>query len=357
MKNIDINQIIERLKENEARAKKFFEVETKILSILNFVDFFEVLLSEIKKKFGIPYVWISLIESSEVSNLIKSLGTSPILKERMNIINKDFLLNFFLNNTEPVLANNDLKPYFKLFPIDKKYYVQSIAVAPIAVNQEIIGSLNMADFSRIRFQPGIDTSLLKQLAVKASLCLSNVTAHEKLKFLAYHDPLTGLLNRRVMETVLKREFDRARRYETVLSVVFIDVNNFKYINDTYGHDGGDQLLKYVAGQLTDSCRKPDIVTRYAGDEFVIILPETSAKDAENLLKRIKMHFLKCPLSLQDKFIPTSISYGVASTEDINLKTPALILKKADINLYNAKNMQKNSNKNNCMKNIIRLPVA
>ena len=124
-----------------------------------------------------------------------------------------------------------MKPYQKLFPKNKKYYIQSIAVAPLSLDGDIIGSLNQADFSPLRFKPGIDTSLLEQLALKVSLCLSNVTAHEKLRFLAYHDPLTGLLNRRVMEVVLKREFARSKRYSRPLSLVFIDMDYFKQIND------------------------------------------------------------------------------------------------------------------------------
>ena len=240
------------------------------------------------------------------------------------------------NNTKPVLENDNLKPYYKLLPKESKYFIKSIAVAPITLDSEIIGSLNQADFSAIRFQPGMDTSLLEQLAIKVSLCLSNVTAHEKLKFLAYRDPLTELLNRRVMATALKREFNRSKRYFSPLSVAFIDLDNFKQINDRYGHDCGDDILKYVADSLTDSSRDSDIIARFAGDEFVIILPETSAKNAKKFMNRLKINFMEDPLDIAGNLIRISISFGIASTEDKDIKDPTMLLKKADKRLLDAK---------------------
>ena len=336
----DIATIIERLKQNEEITKKFHEIETRILSIVNFRDLFEVLLVLIKEKFNVPYVWLSMIDQSEVSSLIQSLETSESLKEKINIIAREDFLNLIGRRLNPLLANHDMEPFKKLLPKNQNYFIKSIAIAPISLDGEIIGSLNQADFSRSRFQPGIDTSRLEQLAVKVSLCLSNVTAHEKLKFLAFHDPLTGLLNRRVMETVLKREFNRSRRYAGILSVVFLDLDDFKGINDRYGHDRGDDVLKYVAKNLLDMSRDSDVVARFAGDEFVYILPETSPENAENLMSRIRDHLKAQPLEAEDTVIPVSISFGVAATEDGRIETANHLLKKADEMLYASKKLRK-----------------
>jgi diguanylate cyclase (GGDEF)-like protein len=325
----DINKIIQRLKQNEEISKKFNEVETKILSILGFKDLFEVLLTEIKKKFEVPYVWISMVEKNEVSNLIDSLEDSEILKEHINIIDQNTFLELVGNNTEPVLANENLKPYFKLLPKNRKYFIRSLAVAPISLDGTIIGSLNQADSSIARFQPGIDASLLEQLAVKVSLCLSNVTAHEKLKFYAYHDHLTGLLNRRVMETILNREFQRARRYLTSLSLAFIDIDFFKHVNDTYGHAKGDDLLVYVADTLKKMTRESDVVTRFAGDKFVILLPAIGSDSAMELMDRIKAHLKSNPFYVNETAFPVSLSCGIASIPDANTDHPSKLLSKAD----------------------------
>jgi diguanylate cyclase (GGDEF)-like protein len=135
---------------------------------------------------------------------------------------------------------------------------------------------------------------------------------------------------------LKREFTRAIRYQKGLSVIFIDLDDFKRINDTYGHNRGDDLLKHVAKQMIKICRGTDVVARFAGDEFVIILPETSAKNADRLISRLVEDLSKNPLKRKGVTIPVSISFGLASTEDKSIKSHHQLLKKADQRLIQAK---------------------
>ncbi|MDY6822200.1 MAG: sensor domain-containing diguanylate cyclase [Thermodesulfobacteriota bacterium] len=329
--------LYDRLRENEEIARKFYEVEKKILTILRFKDLFEVLLTEIRGQFNVPYVWLSFIESSDTLHLIESITDMDTdLQPSINIVDQSAFYALVGRQTEPILVNEDLKPWFKLLPDDRNYLVKSLAIAPITMDGEIIGSLNQGDASSTRFQPDMDTSLLEQLATKVSLCLSNVTAHEKLKFLAYHDPLTGLLNRRVMEKALIREVNRARRYHLPLSVIFLDLDYFKTANDTYGHETGDLLLIHLAENLSALSRETDIVARFAGDEFVIILPETDAVYATSLMDRVKTHLDEAPMIRNDgTAITVSISYGVAAIQDIDPdnESPAMLLKRADERLY------------------------
>jgi GGDEF domain-containing protein/uncharacterized protein YigA (DUF484 family) len=305
-----MEDLLETLSINEEIAQKFFEIEISILSILNFRDLFEKLLTEIRDKFGVPYVWISMIDQSEVSDLIKMLESSKALKERLNVIDKDALIS------------GDLKPYYQLLPQGQMYFIRSLAIAPLTLDGEIIGSLNQADLSRLRYRPGMDTRLLERLAVKVSICLSNVTAHEKLKWFAWRDPLTGLLNRRVMEKVLQREYKRAVRYKTNLTVAFLDLDDFKAVNDRYGHD------------------RSDVVSRYAGDEFVIILPGISTKESLLLIQRLKDYFHKNPMDVEEEHITVSVSFGLSSMGDAGVNNPQSLLKKADEMLYSAKEQKK-----------------
>lgn len=333
---INYQELIDRLQKNEQIDKKFHEIETRILSILNFKDFFEVLLTEIQTQFGVPCVWISLIDKSEVSDLVQCMEDSDILRPQISVVDRSLFMDIVGIRRQPLLINENIEPYLQLLPKGSDDHIKSMALAPISLDGEMIGSFNQADFSKERFQPGIDAGRLEQLAIKVSLCLSNVTAHEKLQRMAYQDALTGLLNRRVMESILKREYIRAKRYRTPLSLVFIDVNDFKNVNDTFGHDAGDALLKCLAVLLLEMSRESDVAARFAGDEFVHILPETTAKSAEKMLKRLQNHLFDHPLVWAKNKIPFSISFGISSTEDNSVHDPDMLLKSADKALYRMK---------------------
>ncbi|RLB27778.1 MAG: GGDEF domain-containing protein [Deltaproteobacteria bacterium] len=335
MRNID--KILEHITVNEEIAKKFFEIEAGILSVGSFRDLFETLLQLIEEKFSIPHVWITMVRENDVSHLMEALESSHVLRERLSVVKRKVFLKLINEKGSPVLVNEDLKPFYALLPKNQKYFAKSLAVVPITLDGEVIGSLNLGDFSESRFQPDMDTFFLSELAVKISICLSNVTSRERLTFLATRDPLTGLLNRREMETMLDREFSRAVRYGTPLAVLFIDCDEFKTVNDTYGHDCGDTLLKYLAEQIRAMIRKDDLAFRYAGDEFVVVLPNQTSKQALKVSERLQRYFEKNPLKFQESRIPISISCGMASTRDPDIKNPEALLKKADERLYEVKN--------------------
>lgn len=332
----DIDTLLDLIRRNEEIAQKFHEIETRILSILNFSDLLEVLLAEIIEKFQVPNVWLSLIDPGDIPHLIHSLGDSAVLRSRMNSIDRKTFLALVPQMSPPLLINKDLKRYAALFPRHFHLRTGSLAIAPISLDGALIGSLNQADFAPQRFCPGMDTCLLERLALKVSLCLANVTAHEKLTYLAYHDPLTGLLNRRVMESILKREYIRALRYDSPLTLVFIDLNKFKAVNDTLGHHAGDELLRLTADALTREVRSSDVVARFAGDEFVILLPETVPEMAEFMMCRIQGLLRENPFSIGGNRVPVGLSYGLATTGEAGIGSPECLLRRADKRLYEMK---------------------
>ena len=330
------HSLLLRLQENEKISKKFNEIEMSILTILNYQDFLERLLFGIKDKFSIGHIWISIIQESSIAKQLHDIQDSELLKTSTAFVPEKTFLAVTGNSLKPMLANDNLDIFHALLPEIPTCEMGSIAIAPITLDGVIIGSINQADENRKRFEPGIDTSLLEQLALKVSLCLSNVTAHEQLKFFAYHDSLTGLLNRGVMERVLEREFQRAKRYKIELALLFLDLDDFKSINDTFGHDNGDRALCHLSTTLNQLKRDSDIVARFAGDEFVVILPSTDRTQAEHYVQRVIKTLKSTPLSADGTSFFVKLSYGIATVFEKDIDSSKDILKSADKNLYKAK---------------------
>ena len=167
-----MNEKVDILKNNEEIDRKFRKIEETLPSFLNAKDLFEKLLLQLQEEFRIPFVWISIINDHDMASLIHALESSQILKERINIVEREAFLNLIANSTKPTLANNYLKAYYKLLPRRKKYFIKSLAIAPITLNNVIIGSINYGDSSHLRYQPGLDTSLLERLVSNVSSRLS-----------------------------------------------------------------------------------------------------------------------------------------------------------------------------------------
>ncbi len=321
---------------NEAIAVKFFRIEQKVLGIDNFEGLIEELLSMIEDLFGLPLVCVAIVADSELSGLLEAAESSARLQKRLKLVARETLEELLGGQTEPILVNDHLKRFRRLLPEPLSVLIRSLAISPLTLDGKLVGSLNLADSDPSRYQPDMGTFFLAQLVVKVSICLANVTAREKLRRLATHDPLTDLPNRREMETVLQQELTRASRYGQPLALIFLDCDDFKQVNDRYGHDCGDAMLKHVAQHMQQTLRGSDKLFRFAGDEFVIVLPHQSMRDAELAATRLRTSLRAHPLEFHGNSVPVAVSCGVASTADIQEFDPHAFLKAADKRLYEAK---------------------
>ena len=179
--------------------------------------------------------------------------------------------------------------------------------------------------------------LARALADSMSLALSNIALREKLRTQSLRDPLTGLYNRRYMEDALERYISLAERSGTATSVVMIDLDNFKRLNDQHGHAKGDAVLRDVAGQLVAALRPSDVVSRYGGEELLVILPNCGIEDA--LLKAEMMRSRVESLS-EAHGLPISASFGIAAVPETST-SPVDVIPMADAALYAAKQAGKN----------------
>jgi diguanylate cyclase (GGDEF)-like protein len=165
-------------------------------------------------------------------------------------------------------------------------------------------------------------------------------ALEEVERLAFTDPLTGLYNHRHLFHLADREFQRARRYQLPLSVIMLDIDDFKRVNDTYGHAIGDQVLQEVAECCRKELRGVDVIGRYGGDEFVAMLPETGVPAACQVAERLRKSIAERVLDTKAGRVTVTVSLGVAALGDEHL-TPEILLDSADKALYVAKQNGRN----------------
>ena len=162
------------LKANEEIARKFGEIEADLAVCRGIGELFERLLSGSEEAFGIPFVWLSLLRSPETEAILKPLRKSDILRDRINIIAPAPFLKILPDVAHPLLASGDLRPFFRLMPPNVKYFLRSLAIAPLTRHGVLIGSLNHGDAALDRYRPGMDTALLAHLARSVSDHLSRL---------------------------------------------------------------------------------------------------------------------------------------------------------------------------------------
>ena len=186
---------------------------------------------------------------------------------------------------------------------------------------------------------GLERALLAELAGHLGLVLDNARLEQRLRELSMIDDLTRLLNRRTVHLRLSEELERARRYDLPLSVVLCDLDFFKSVNDTYGHLAGDSVLVHVADLLRQQARVTDVMGRYGGEEFLILLPNTGAGEAQQAATRMLEAIHSRPAPLRDgTTLPVTASLGVASRSELpaGAAGPDALLALADKRLYEAK---------------------
>lgn len=220
------------------------------------------------------------------------------------------------------------------------YGAQSLLIMPLVSEGRVMGTLGMA-----RNRPGDPyteecLAFMQHLSGQAALTITNARLHELVRQQARSDPLTGVYNRRHFFNLAKQEFKRSERNGAPLSMILLDVDYFKEINDTYGHNSGDQVLQYVAEQCRTNIRPTDVVGRFGGDEFTILLPETDLAGARCLAERLRTIIAATPVEADKTPLPVTISLGVARKSAETSSLVALI-HKVDEAMYAAKRAGRN----------------
>jgi diguanylate cyclase (GGDEF)-like protein len=211
---------------------------------------------------------------------------------------------------------------------------------PLVARGKVIGSLYLTDKVNDQSFTRDDEALVMGLAADAAIAIENARLFGAVQQLAVTDSLTGLHNRRHFFELAEHEFQRARRYRRTVSMIMLDIDRFKRVNDAYGHAAGDQVLQALAARCRETLRDIDFMGRYGGEEFVVLLPENDVGGARSAAERLRQCVAEPPIETYRGPVSVTISLGVAAmTEDC--PDVVALLDRADAAMYAAKEAGRN----------------
>jgi len=277
-------------------------------------------------------------------------------------INKEMVIHSFKPVSKKTLLSiqNEIKSYFEKManvtigntcniklsvPDDapgkatKKIEKLSNIFVPILVENNIHGMLGVSG-TKVKNNEYIQ-DILHIVSRRISDVLTNATLHRNTKLLALTDGLTGLLNRSAFHERLEGEYQRFLRYGSYLSLIVADFDNLKEINDSYGHPVGDEVIKKIGDILRETSRDSDVVTRYGGDEFVLVLPQTNSDNAVNMAERIRSKIENYSFEINNNNFNCTVSLGVATVPGKRIESSDYLLECADRALYESKRSGRN----------------
>jgi diguanylate cyclase (GGDEF)-like protein len=244
-----------------------------------------------------------------------------------------------LRNTY-ILSNDRPESEHRLSRLARREGIKSFICLPLIYQKKPLGVIYVYNKESDTFT-NEQITLLTTLSNLAAGAIANVQLLEATEKMATVDALTGLLNRRKYDELIEQELKRAIRYQRELSLLLLDIDHFKKINDTYGHQVGDQALQHISNIISEDLRNVDTAARYGGEEFAVILPETGIEGASLVAKRIRVSISSNPLSIDRELsIPMTVSIGIASYPDC-ADTAKRLSQYADQALYESKSAGRN----------------
>lgn len=351
MRSSNIDKRVEALKRENGRLNEVLRQRTKELSFfinagkaltstLEFKKVLRIIMEKAQKLIKCEAWSLMLIDEASHElffELVKGKGSREIKNIRLKI--GEGIAGWVVKSASPLIvpdARSD--PRFN-DSVDRisRFNTRSILCVPIINKSKTIGVIEMINKSDGREFDKYDLELLSKLVDQAAIALERSYLYQQMADLAITDDLTKLFNFRYLDQTLDIEIRRCQRYGSCVSLIFFDMDYFKRVNDTHGHLMGSKVLIEVAQILIINLRDIDIIARYGGDEFVIVLPETDVTTTVRITKRLWKAIREHEFLKDENFgMKLTASFGIAGYPD-HARTKKDLIRLADQAMYRAKN--------------------
>ena len=326
--------LLRELQERQVLLERLTKIQRSIVRRTVLHDVLDAIVDGARELIGDEIAALRLLDpvAPDTLVLLASRGLSPgVIEATRRVRLGDGASGQAVANGQ-LVAIEDYKHEPTANPVVLNQNVEATMAAPVHENGRVVGSLGVASLRSGRSYGATEREVLLAFAEHASLALTDARNFDSALHQAFHDPLTDLPNRALFLDRLEQARARVARTAAPLAVLFIDLDNFKRVNDSLGHAAGDELLIETARRLGDCIRPADTAARFGGDEFAILLEDmTRTEDAVHVARRI-MRSLRDPFNLDGKEFSITTSIGIATHDDHGDD----LLRNADLALYRAK---------------------
>lgn len=267
-------------------------------------------------------------------NKIVSLSQNPPTPMVISVRSKELILTSNIDAHKRPIIKKSQRAF------SENYDTVNCVIVPLICQDSVVGVLNLADKIGNGSFSSDDILIIELFSQLVGASLGNVKLFEKIQKQAVTDGLTGLANHRAFYETLEKELWRSRRYGGKISMIMVDVDDLKKVNDTHGHRVGDSVIRAVSVAIKESIRQIDTAARYGGDEFGVILPNTLLEDAVAVAQRVLDAVSRASIVYNGQMVPISVSVGLGQYDSAS--TPEDITSSSDEALYSAKQSGKNN---------------
>jgi two-component system cell cycle response regulator len=307
---------------------------------LNPKEFSSALLDSISDLLQCDYGYFAILDKAQGEiEIIARKGIKATKSEEAFLGLDTLFLKKVMEKGKPLFIEDAQKTKNIAPSILESESIKALYLWPIMVDREALGIAVVAEKGQKKTHSKKQIFFINKLLKDSSLAIKNVLSFQKISGLIIKDDITNAFNRRFFEAFMEEEIQRSKRYKLKFSVIFIDLNNFKRVNELYGHSTGSRMLGMVSSRMFDQVRSVDRVIRYGGDEFCIILPETDAQGAFMVARRIKENIEREPFrfgDIKDTYI--TASFGISTYPQHGI-TKKRLISLADKAMFEAKKIK------------------